>query len=135
MSIWNVDSLLAHILALLDKIEQRFVGLLGELEKRIIGLLAELEKRIEASRITMEKRLEGMNEFRQSNLDQADRSPTRAEVNAKFESYDKELKVLNDFKSSMEGKASVQDVNSARIGSYIAIALAVLGLVLRIFGI
>ena len=106
------------------------ISLLDHLESRIKSV----EKTIEQSNRVLEKRLDSMNEFREALKEQSNRSPTRAEMETKFELIERDIKVLNTFMNTQQGKADVKDVNGARLIAYISLALGAVTLILRILG-
>jgi hypothetical protein len=52
----------------------------------------------------------------------------------KFTSIDHQLRTLNTFKDTQNGKADMKDVQSARLVAYIGLALGILTLILRLLG-
>jgi len=105
------------------------------LHEHLESRIKAVEKQIDISNHILEKRLEAMNEFRQALKDQADRSPTRVEVEIKFLAIERELKSLNTFKDTQQGKADVKDVYLARNIAYFGAALGLVTLILRILGL
>ena len=103
------------------------VPLLDHLESRIRSV----EKQIDTSNHILEKRLELMNEFREALKDQANRSPSRAEIDIKLAAIDKDIRTLMQFMDNQHGKASVQEVNVARTIAYIGLVLSLLSLLSR----
>jgi hypothetical protein len=81
---------------------------------------------------SMEKRLEGMNEFRQTITDQANKYFTKAEHEAWKEKIEQELQTLRDFKLTIDTKASTSAVRTAYVVSGISIFLSFIGLILTI---
>jgi hypothetical protein len=104
------------------------VTLLDHLESRIKAV----EKSNEQSNRVLEKRLDSMNEFREALKDQVNRSPSRAEMDAKFQILDKDIKLLNTFMDTQQGKATMNDVNGAKLVAYIGLALGIATLVLHL---
>lgn len=84
-----------------------------------------VEKAIDLAREAMEKRLEGMNEFRAQLKDQASVLITRNEVDVQITRINTDIKLLNESKAKLEGKASQSAMNAT-------IALSVAGLILSI---
>lgn len=78
---------------------------------------------------SMEKRLAGMNEFRDTLKDQASKFVTRAEIEDKVETMQKQIDVLLISKATLEGKASQQSVVTALIISAIGIVLGLIGII------
>jgi hypothetical protein len=101
-----------------------FVSLKEYLESRISAV----EKSIEVANCAMQKRLEGMNEFRDTLKDQAARFVTRDEMDIKLSSLNEQLKSLNYFKASLEGKASQTQANIILLISIVGLALSVANL-------
>jgi hypothetical protein len=69
-------------------------------------LLIERDKAIERAQVSMEKRLDAMNEIRDALRDQAARSPTRVEVDARLDAIDRAIDELKTYKAIAESKAS-----------------------------
>lgn len=101
-----------------------FVSLREYLESRI----AAVEKAIEVANQAMQKRLEGMNEFRDTLRDQAGRFVTRDEMYIKLDVINEQLKILQYFKASLEGKASQTQANIILFISILGLALSVASL-------
>ena len=79
---------------------------------------------------SMEKRLDGMNEFRDTLRDQAAKFVTRTELESTKERIDSDLRVLREFKSSLEGKASQQSVTIAYVMSGVGLLMGILGTIM-----
>ena len=77
----------------------------------------------------MNVRLAAMNEFRDALRDQAGGFFTKAEHEAYMNSTEVELRALQDFKLSLETKASQGSVNIALVTSSLGILLSVISLV------
>jgi hypothetical protein len=103
------------------------------IKEYVDALFKASETRTEQARLTMEKRLDGMNEFRDALRDQAANSPSRIEMETKFEAIEKELKTLNTFMDTVGGKANQSDVTAARLVGYIGLGVALVSLGIRLF--
>lgn len=77
-----------------------------KLKEYIESKLVDIDKRTEQARVSMEKRLDAMNEFRDALRDQSVNSPTRSEVNSKFDAIENILDELKTYKAITESKAS-----------------------------
>lgn len=76
------------------------------LREYVDGKLHDLELRIEQARIGMEKRLDAMNEFRDALRDQSQKSPTRIEVDSRFDALDKVIRILETKQAIVDSKAA-----------------------------
>jgi hypothetical protein len=101
-----------------------FVSLREYLESRI----AAVEKSIEVANSVMQARLATMNEFRDTLKDQAGRFVTRDEMDIKLNNLNEQLKTLQYFKASLEGKASQTQANIILFISILGLALSVASL-------
>ena len=90
-----------------------------------VRILRETKASSEVSAAMLEKRLESMNEFRAQLKDQAGTFFTRNEHSAYMTSVEKDLRMLREYKSNLEGKASQSSVN-------ISLAIAILGFMLAL---
>ncbi len=88
--------------------------------------LKDNELRTEQARVSMEKRLDGMNEFRDALRDQSNKSPTRVEVDTKFDAINKTLKDLETYKAIAQSKASSGMV-------WLMTSIAIVGLLLSLY--
>ena len=80
---------------------------------------------------SMEKRLEGMNEFRDTLRDQAARFITRTELDTVKERIDADIRVLREYKSLLEGKASQTSVNFAMIMSAMSLLVGIASIIIK----
>ena len=94
--------------------------------------LAAMERTTEVARLAMEKRLDGMNEFRESLKDQALRNVTKTEYDECIRRILVDIRDLQLFRAELAGKASQSSVDRALVISLGSLALAVIGLVLRL---
>jgi len=76
------------------------------LKEYVDGKLHDLDARIEQARIGMEKRLDGMNEFREALREQSQKSPTRIEVDNRFDVFDKVIRKLETSQAIVDSKAA-----------------------------
>jgi len=104
-----------------------FVSLREYLESRI----AAVEKAIEVANQAMQKRLEGMNEFRSALKDQAGLHVTRAEMDIKLNVLCEQLRDLQNYKATMEGKASQTQANIILFISIVGLTLSIVGLLTK----
>ena len=104
------------------------------LKEYVEARLESIEKAAEVAYRAMEKRLEGMNEFRGQIKDQASTFITKVEFKAYLDKIDGDIRVLREFKSALEGKASQSSVNVALLLSGIGILIALAGLLIKISG-
>jgi len=93
-----------------------------------------LEKSTELSRQAMEKRLDSMNEFRQQLKDQADRLLPRAEYTLQHDRVLEDVRGLRESRAELAGKANQTAVNIALVIALVGLALAVIGLILKVKG-
>ena len=93
------------------------------------SLLREEEKARLAAQYALEKRLDGMNEIRETMRDQASKFPTRDELVSSLRVIEADLRVLRDFKSTLEGKASQSAVNMSLIIAGIGILFSIVSLI------
>ncbi len=96
------------------------------LEKHFESRIAALEKSIDSTARVLDRRLEGMNEFREALKDQASKFITRSELSIIFERIDADIRLLREYKSIMEGKASQNSVAISYIISAIVLAISIL---------
>jgi len=80
----------------------------------------------------MERRLEGMNEFRDTLRDQAARFVTRSELDIIKDRIDADIRVLREYKSLLEGKASQHSVNVAMFLSAAGLLIGIVSIVLKL---
>jgi len=85
--------------------ETKQSALLVSIEKYVDTRLKDLEIRIEQARVSMEKRLDSMNEFRDALKDQSSKSPSRIEIDTKFQAFEKVLKMLETKQAIVDSKA------------------------------
>ncbi len=97
------------------------------LEKHFETRIIAIEKSIEATAKVLDRRLEGMNEFREALKDQASKFITRSELNVIIQRLDVDIRVLREYKATMEGKASQTSVS-------FAYAIAIISLIVGIVG-
>jgi SMC interacting uncharacterized protein involved in chromosome segregation len=137
-------------------LKEYIVTLIFGLKEQINARIDHLESQIERERVGIEKRMEGMNEFRGTLQDQASRFASKSEIDAHFESrrleidgslksirietmtelegLRREIKSLNTFRDTMEGKATQSSVDSVRILTIITLGIAILGIILGFIG-
>ena len=87
-----------------------------------------VEEATAMARQSMEKRLDGMNEFRDTLKDQAAKFVTVSEVTQTTQRLVDDIKVLQRYQATMEGKASQSSVYIGYGISLVAIILSVMKL-------
>jgi hypothetical protein len=103
------------------------------LKEYIETRIHDMEEARKAAYISMEKRLGGMNEFRGQIQDQAIKFYTIAAHEAYAKGIDAELRVLHDFKTTIDAKASQNAVVWATIVGASGLLLGVVSLILGFF--
>ena len=94
-------------------------------------LIGNIKESVKTAYASMEKRLESMNEFRDTLKDQAAKFITREEMEAKFETIDKQVDDLRMNKATLDGKASQQAVTTALLISLASIILGIIGIIIN----
>ena len=111
-----------------EDVERRIEDTSVSLREFVESKLESLEKATAVAYEAMEERLKGMNEFRDALRDQTSNFLTRTEFIAAHERVCDDIRILREYRASLEGKASQQAV----VGAYI---LAAIGFVIGILGL
>ena len=90
ISEWSIDTLYIHLSRIVEDLDKRLQIALKSVEQTAAAAQASSERATNKAETAMEKRFEGVNEFRQTLGDQASKFITRAEVEARMMSSDKE---------------------------------------------
>jgi len=99
------------------------------LETRIKNVQDVLDK----AESQLDKRLIGMNEFRETLRDQSGLFFTRAEHDIYAKKIDEDVRLLREYRATMEGKASQSSVNVALIIAVVGIIIGVITLAHSLF--
>ena len=133
------------------------INLKEYLDSKIHSLHSEINVKIESlkdattlARTTMDERLARMNEFRDTLRDQNATFVTReehnaliksiddkfflvtSELNSKLDKIEDNLRILNESKAKLEGKADQSQVNIALIISIVSIMIGIIGFLIRL---
>jgi hypothetical protein len=107
------------------------VSLRDYLEARITAL----EKANEVASRALEARLAAMNEIRETLRDQSSQMATRRELTQATGVIEKDLRILREFRAELQSKADQSAVAQARLMAYLALAVGIVSLLLRVLGI
>lgn len=90
-----------------------------------------MDKALRLATDALNARLESMNEFREALRDQASRMVTRAECSVLHNRSTDDIRGLQKFQSTLEGKASQNAVILAILISTVSAGVAIAGLVMK----
>lgn len=93
-----------------------------------------IEKSTALAYASLNKRLEGMNEFRESLKDQANKFVTDEKFQFLMTKVDEDIRILREAKAAEEGKASQKSVNTALVIGVVGLIIAIASTLLGFFG-
>lgn len=96
--------------------------------------LSALDRASDVAYRAMEKRLESMNEFRSQMKDQAGSFITKAEFRVYLDKIDGDIRVLREYKSTLEGKASQSSVVISLLLAGAGLILSIASLLVKVYG-
>lgn len=101
------------------------------LREYIESRLEAIEKASDLAAKLLDVRLESMNEFRAAMKDQSNQYITRNECGTRKQAVDSDIRILREYKSALEGKASQLYVTITLIISVLGFILGIVGLILN----
>lgn len=153
-SAWTIDSLHVHINARIDNLEKRLAERAADSQravaeaftahekltdmqiaaaaKAVDAALASAEKAVSKAEAASEKRFEAVNEFRAQLSDQAALFLPRTEYAANHQNLADRVSELTDRINRTEGQQAGSQVTKGAIVTYLAAAVAVIGLIVAI---
>jgi hypothetical protein len=102
------------------------------LKEHIERRLESVEQATTLAARALEKRLEGMNEFREALKNQSATFVTRAELTVQVAKCESDIRMLREYKASLEGKASQLYVTITLVIALVSMFTSLVALISRI---
>lgn len=126
---WTFTTIKEYFVALLDAQDKRNEQRFDAQEEAVRAALESAKQAVQKAEVASEKRFDNTNEWRQSMNDRDARTPTRLEVDAKFETFATKLDAIASRLDKIEGRSSGFSAGYGYVIAAIMTAIAIYGLI------